>query len=423
MAAALWMAHSSEDGGGDERGLLHIWRGYSCSVTPERTLLSRPVLQVALGTGHGLLLVEGGQVYSFGELPWKQSQGPVVEKLTLETSLSGQQVVAIAAGSYHSGAVTEGGGVHMWGDNGSGQFGLSALKTIANPTPVALLDPAGGRSQAVRVLELACGARHGLALSARREVWAWGSGCQLGLNTSVFPVWKPQKVRQLSGRCVLQVGCGAEHSLALVRRLGQAEAQGPPVDKCRQCQQLLYTMTDKEDHVIISDSHYCVPAVDQDQDQDQDQDEARAGRARSGAAWPSLAATPGAAVPQPASFPSRGGGSARRACPAAGSQLCSAQAPPAGPRGPRSSLYPDEQAVEDYPRELSDTQAQQEGGAGSQVRKSADPPLLLLTCWTLIPQPSCRGAAAATPSSVLNSLVASCASAVGERVASTYEAL
>ena len=45
--------------GGGERGLLHIWKGYSCSVTPERMLLSSPVLQVALGSAHGLLLVEG----------------------------------------------------------------------------------------------------------------------------------------------------------------------------------------------------------------------------------------------------------------------------------------------------------------------------------------------------------------------------
>lgn len=42
-----------------KRGLLHTWRGYSCSVTPERLLLPRPVLQVALGSRHGVLLLEG----------------------------------------------------------------------------------------------------------------------------------------------------------------------------------------------------------------------------------------------------------------------------------------------------------------------------------------------------------------------------
>lgn len=41
----------------------------------------------------------------------------------------------------------------------------------------------------------------------------------------------------------------------------------------------------------------------------------------------------------------------------------------------------------------------------------------------VLSQPSAGGLTSPTPSSTLNSLVASCASAVGERVASTYEAL
>ena len=43
----------------EERGRAHAWRGYACSLTPERLLLPRPVLQAALGTRHGLLLLEG----------------------------------------------------------------------------------------------------------------------------------------------------------------------------------------------------------------------------------------------------------------------------------------------------------------------------------------------------------------------------
>lgn len=50
---------SGEEDGSGERGLLHTWRGYSYSTTPERVLLSRPVLQAALGARHGVLLVEG----------------------------------------------------------------------------------------------------------------------------------------------------------------------------------------------------------------------------------------------------------------------------------------------------------------------------------------------------------------------------
>uniref|UniRef100_A0A8C1I0D4 Alsin Rho guanine nucleotide exchange factor ALS2 n=1 Tax=Cyprinus carpio carpio TaxID=630221 RepID=A0A8C1I0D4_CYPCA len=250
-----------EDASG-ERGLLHTWRGYSYSTTPERVLLSRPVLQAALGARHGVLLVEGGQVYSFGELPWKQNQtSSVVTEPVLEAVLSEQRVVFVAAGSAHSGVVTEDGGVHMWGENAHGQCGLSGLSVIPNPTPVGVLDSVATPPQTVKILELACGDQHTLALSAKHEVWAWGSGCQLGLNTSTFPVWKPQKVEHLAGRHVLQVACGAAHSLVLVRCLPPPQ-EPRKQDKCGQCHQLLYTMTDKEDHVIISDGHHCPLELD-----------------------------------------------------------------------------------------------------------------------------------------------------------------
>ncbi|KAF3857462.1 hypothetical protein F7725_009321 [Dissostichus mawsoni] len=321
----------SEDDGDGERGLLHTWKGYSCSVTPERLLLPGPVLQVALGTRHGVLLVEGGQVYSFGELPWKQSQVSEPSKPTLEGALSGQRVVSVAAGSFHSGAVTEDGGVHMWGDNSSGQCGLSGLSSVPNPTPVALLDSDNAPLQMVPVLELACGGGHTLALSAQREVWAWGSGSQLGLNVSVFPVWKPQKVEHFAGRCVLQVACGASHSLALVRCLGPQDLHRPPVDKCRQCHQLLYTMTDKEDHVIISDGHYCPLGVELTEDE-----------------VPAL--TEGLKIEPP--LPSH---TSTPLTPSL-TPLRTRRNMKGGVSGVKSSPYPDEQAVKEYLKKLTEAE-------------------------------------------------------------------
>lgn len=55
----FFLPTSCEDDDGGERGLVHCWRGYSYSVVPERMLLPQPVLQVALGVQHGVLLVEG----------------------------------------------------------------------------------------------------------------------------------------------------------------------------------------------------------------------------------------------------------------------------------------------------------------------------------------------------------------------------
>ncbi|KAM8904610.1 alsin isoform 2-T2 [Spinachia spinachia] len=400
---------SSGDDIGGERGLLHTWKGYSYSVAPERLLLPGPVLQVALGTRHAVLLVEGGLVYTFGELPWKQSQGTELAKPTLEGALSGQRVVAVAAGSFHSGAVTEDGGVHMWGDNALGQCGLSGLSSVPNPTPVALVDAEAPPPQTVPVLELACGGQHTLALSAQREVWAWGSGCQLGLNAAAFPVWKPQKVEHLAGRCVLQLACGASHSLALVRCLGPQDVHRPLVDKCRQCNQLLYTMTDKEDHVIISDGHYCPPGVELSEDEGRLEAPPPTQGIKMSPSEPLLSSrtsTSNFLAPADGDVPTQdsemeesvvsdGGPTASDCAPAS-------QSGGGAVLGVKSSLYPDEQAVKEYLKKLSQAEQMAKAAAGAAL-----PPAGRLT----------------PTSSTLNSLVASCASAVGERVASTYEAL
>lgn len=324
-------------------------------------------------------------MYSFGELPWKQDGVSAAAEPVLEASLGGHRAVAVAAGAFHSGAVTEDGGVHMWGDNAAGQCGLAGLASVPNPTPVGVADLEAGPPLAVRVLELACGEQHTLALSARREVWAWGSGCQLGLVTAVFPVWQPQKVEHLAGRYVLQVACGGAHSLALVRCLApNQEARRPPQDKCGQCNQLLYTMTDKEDHVIISDSHYCPLGVELG--------ETGAGpgaglgspsqRLRTSPSDPTLSSsapmvTPTEVIQEPR--PSDGaladsghqgepeGHEEKTDCDSGRVAGCCKTPTGAGTgmgAGFKNSPYPDEQAVKDYLKRLSDHSAAEQASKG-----------------------------------------------------------
>ncbi|KAL1021859.1 hypothetical protein UPYG_G00018960 [Umbra pygmaea] len=421
---------SDEEESSRERGLLHIWKGYSCSVTPERVRLSRPVLQAALGTRHGVLLVEGGQVYSFGELPWKQCQVLEAEPLkpVLENALSGQCVVTVAAGSFHSGAVTEDGGVHMWGENSHGQCGLSNLTVVPNPTPVAVLDLETSPAQTVQVLELACGEQHTLALSAYHEVWAWGSGCQLGLVTTNFPIWKPQRVEHLAGRHVLQVACGAFHSLALVRCLPPQEARRPPPDKCGRCHQLLYTMTDKEDHVIISDSHYCPLGVELLVGVRVGPEGSPPPGLQSSPSEPHLSKHTSAPVTEAGPHPSiteqpEGEETVTHngeVVTTTGSDTFATVASSCVREAEsQMSPYPDEQAVTEHPKTCSGTVMGVEAAKITLGGASFKPPSESLDPLTsdLIPSGSLP------VSSALNSLVSSCASVVGERVASTYEAL
>ncbi|XP_078085206.1 alsin isoform X2 [Mustelus asterias] len=403
-----------------ERGILHVWTACGNTGIPEHLpgLGGKVVLQVALGTEHGVLLVEGGDVCSFGRFPWRpegelrHSAVPV-----LEPGLAGLRVASVAAGSLHSGAVTQDGAVYMWGENASCQCAVQGPSQVPNPTLVTICDPETSPPELAKTVQLACGEQHTLALSSKREVWAWGSGCQLGLVTTAFPVAKPQKLQHLAGRTVMQIACGAHHSLALVQRPWPHEKRQNS-EKCRHCHQLLLTMTDKEDHVIISDSHYCPLGM---------------ALSSSEPSAPTPADQPPPELPphrQAASSqlpqsvqPQRALDTADEAERAGGPGTAGEGAPPDLPREPgeaanstkpRSSHYPDEEAVKAYLRKLSDNS--QLDCSVKNAHPACVPPL-----------PSFEGTQPTSPSSAapstFNNLVVSCASVVGERVAATYEAL
>uniref|UniRef100_A0A7N9D0T8 Alsin Rho guanine nucleotide exchange factor ALS2 n=1 Tax=Macaca fascicularis TaxID=9541 RepID=A0A7N9D0T8_MACFA len=406
---------STEAEGSKERGLVHIWQAGSFPITPERLAGwgGKTVLQAALGVKHGVLLTEDGEVYSFGTLPWRSGPAEICPSSPiLENALVGQYVVTVATGSFHSGAVTDNGVAYMWGENSAGQCAVANQQYVPEPNPVSIADSEASPLLAVRILQLACGEEHTLALSISREIWAWGTGCQLGLITTAFPVTKPQKVEHLAGRVVLQVACGAFHSLALVQCLPSQDLKPVP-ERCNQCSQLLITMTDKEDHVIISDSHCCPLGVTLTESQAENH--------------PSTALSPSTetldrqeevfentlvASDQSVATELNAVSAQTTSSDAVSSQqnvmgtteISSARNVPS---------YPDTQAVSEYLRKLSDHSVREDSEHGEKPVPSQ--PLIEEAIPNLHSPPT-------TSTSALNSLVVSCASAVGVRVAATYEA-
>ncbi|XP_024141941.1 alsin isoform X3 [Oryzias melastigma] len=253
-----------------EQGHVHVWHSAASTeqLSPERALLSTSVVQVSLGDHHGLLLAQGGQVFSFGELTWRDLRVPLSAPV-LEVSLLGKAaVVFVAAGGFHCGALTEQGSVFMWGENAAGQCGLTERGAVTNisvpePSLVSVVDTEVIPPMVVQVVELACGREHSLALSAQNELWAWGSGCQLGLVTSSFPVKKPMKVEHLAGRHVIQVACGAYHSLALVRTLPPQVYKTQSSPKIRERGPLNHCpVSDREELLSSDEAHYCPLGVE-----------------------------------------------------------------------------------------------------------------------------------------------------------------
>lgn len=115
------------------------------------------------------------------------------------------RVVAIAAGGAHSLALHADGTVWSWGANESGQLGNNSTSDSATPVRVTGL---------ARVIAVAAGERHSLALTEDGSVWAWGENgsSQVGDGTTVNRS-VPVRVEFLSN--IAAIAAGKLHSMAL----------------------------------------------------------------------------------------------------------------------------------------------------------------------------------------------------------------
>jgi alpha-tubulin suppressor-like RCC1 family protein len=183
-----------------------------------------PVVNMAAGHLHNLVLLADGTVWAWGANHYGQLDAPSggtcqFGQTACRTPLQVPElsdIVAIAAGgadqSDHNLALKGDGTVWAWGANDAGQLGVPATHTCinniaCNPQPAQV----PGLTQ---VVALAAGTDHSLALKSDGTVWAWGANNagQLGdgtLASSSIPV----QVRGLNG--VIALAAGFEHSLAL----------------------------------------------------------------------------------------------------------------------------------------------------------------------------------------------------------------
>ncbi|XP_060201069.1 uncharacterized protein LOC132629471 [Lycium barbarum] len=174
------------------------------------------VADVACGLDHSLVLCCDGTLFSGGSNAYGQL-GRANKDLGLRPVDIRFRPLAIASGLGHSLAVChdpsseatgEATSVVSWGWNQSSQLGREGpdnipqvVEGLAGETPVSV---SGGRA-------------HSLALTAKKEVWAWGTGRngRLGLGSSVDEA-EPMLVEYLEGSVVVQAVAGLDHSLVLV---------------------------------------------------------------------------------------------------------------------------------------------------------------------------------------------------------------
>lgn len=183
------------------------------TVVQSGVLAGKTVAQVARGSSHTLILTTEGKVYSsgsntFGQLgiaiATAQTTTPVAVDTTEGLSaLFGKRVISIAAGSSHSLALCSDGLLVAWGRNDTAQLGDGFVNS-GRSTPGRVIDafysPLYGRS----VVAVSAGSGHTLALCSDGTVASWGlngSG-QLGDGSTTRRDW-PVAVNSSSGSSAL----------------------------------------------------------------------------------------------------------------------------------------------------------------------------------------------------------------------------
>lgn len=140
---------------------------------------------------------------------------PLPVDVNLTGTLSEKFVVSAAVGASHSLALCSDGTIASWGDNAFGQLGDNTNTQRLTPVAVNTSGALSGRT----VIAIAVGGQHTLALCSDGTLASWGDNGfgQLGDNTTTqrkSPV-AVSTVGVLSGRSVVAVAAGQYHSLAL----------------------------------------------------------------------------------------------------------------------------------------------------------------------------------------------------------------
>jgi len=219
--------------------------GYPFQPVPREVeqLRDHRVISTACGDVHTLALSDIGHVHSFGggsygqlgikdvsTMPVDADNCPYMPTPQRVSGLEG--ILRLACGDSHSLTVDRMGRLFCWGANSCGQLGLanpddSRIRKDPDGIPhlpvPALLEVLADQ----RIVDIACGEAHSLAVSAMGNLYSWGAcSCgQLGLGScDGMPVdsdgypYQPTPTlvtAGFQGKAVLRVACGGVHNLAI----------------------------------------------------------------------------------------------------------------------------------------------------------------------------------------------------------------
>lgn len=178
---------------------------------PLPALASKVVVNVACGDTHTLVATNEGEVFSFGRNQNGQlGLGSIQDCLLPQqvVALKGKHVLRVACGAEHSCCVTDEGEVYCWGWGRYGNIGDGESQDRHLPTKAKGLE-------GIKIVQVACGWRHSIAVDEEGAMytWGWGAYAQL-MHGDRTDQYIPKRVEALRQQRVSLVAGGWRHTLA-----------------------------------------------------------------------------------------------------------------------------------------------------------------------------------------------------------------
>ncbi|MGV3658619.1 MAG: LamG-like jellyroll fold domain-containing protein, partial [Prosthecobacter sp.] len=213
--------------GSNASGQLGITGAATHAAAPAQVVATTPlyqktILAVSAGQGHSLAVCSDGTVAAWGgNADGQLGRGDRVSATTpvavsMDGVLSGKKVIAVAAGGQHSLALCSDGTLAAWGDVSFGQLGDGAALDRLTPVLVSTTGALAGK----RATAISAGATHSAALCSDGTLVCWGDNThgELGsgnnVNSNVPVAVSTSGV--LAGRSITAIACGQNHTLALL---------------------------------------------------------------------------------------------------------------------------------------------------------------------------------------------------------------
>ncbi|EGR33218.1 hypothetical protein IMG5_058940 [Ichthyophthirius multifiliis] len=173
------------------------------------------IKQISTSQNHSSCVSSNGDLYVcgsalHGKLGLENLTMANINKFQILTALKGIKVLQVACGDYHTLALTENDQVYAWGGTLYKKVGQRGGK----PGPIHQLTNKG-------VTYIDCGDFHSVAITNQGDIYTWGGGGQfqnkgqLGLG-HMKDIEIPEQIQFFKNKKVIKVSCGQFHTMALI---------------------------------------------------------------------------------------------------------------------------------------------------------------------------------------------------------------